>query len=1076
MRGTGVGARFRALLAASALAMPMAAQTTQGLISGRITNSVTAEPVAHAVVTCLNPATNTYLSVSAGSDGFYVLPLLPPGVYELEVRAPGLKAKGRFELDLGVASTLSLDFVLRPLENILEPILPRTLMLPGERLLVNLYGPDVDQNFWTTYSPNPGQPGKLEASMSYAVRPADIQQLPLEGNNIYSILLAEPGVAASNSTSRSLGISANGMRPSSSSFLLDGLDTNLYLISGPLVTVAPEAVQEYRLSTNSFSAEYGGTAGYIANAVTRAGGAAWHGQAYLNFARGWLNANEFQDNVNGYARRPSRRLRPGFFAGGPVKRDRLFFGLSGEYFGTRDQMNPVDINLPNQSLLDLAGCPAAKSIACRLLRDYAVPASTAQDPYVAPVTFEPPEALDRWLALARIDYNSGGERAHGMARAALAHVSQPDFIWSPYPDYLSALRQPVLSMATQWTFTLTPTAINQLTAGWSGERIAWARAHPEVPTLISGLGNTLVPVLPGSPAAYGFDNRSRTAEVHDEQVMVLGKQVFKAGAGVLLRRVNDLLNYGQGGEYTFGNVVDFAFDQPAMFTAALSRLAPNFVQPDLDRAYREDQLFGFVEDTLRISPRLVLNGGLRYDNLGGPVSIGPARDSVLEFGAGATIADRVRAAQLVPAAANSVLYPGANGSFAPRAGFSYDISPNSGTLLRGGFGVFHDRIFDNLWLNARNNSFVFDAAGFPVMNADYLTPVSAVLPSYARAFGSQFPNLQFPYLTAFQKPMPNGYAENFFLGIQQPAGRNWFLEANGAGSLGRKLITTDVLNFNSLENPKLGPINWLSSQGLSDYYALSVLTAWRGQRGFLQAAWTWSHAIDNQSDPLAGDFFDLLFINPGGSAEQLSNAGFSHPADSSHDRGNADFDQRHTLVLYGSYSPPAPALPRLRRVFGGWTFSGIGAVRSGFPYSIYAISSDPAVLSTRARAALLPAPQPVAGGERIFDASTFCAGASCPEPESGRNAFAGPGLVNLDLCLARVLRLRWLGESGAVHLRADFFNALNHPNLNPPGNIPGNSGYGIALYGTPAANAGFPALAPLAETARQIQLLVRVTF
>jgi hypothetical protein len=357
--------------------------------------------------------------------------------------------------------------------------------------------------------------------------------------------------------------------------------------------------------------------------------------------------------------------------------------------------------------------------------------------------------------------------------------------------------------------------------------------------------------------------------------------------------------------------------------------------------------------------------------------------------------------------------------------------------------------------------------------------VATVLPTYA----NQPVDTGFPNLTAFQKPMPNGYAEDFFLGIQQPAGHNWSFELNGAGSLGRRLITADVLNVNSLENSNLPAINWISPQGLSDYYSMNFVSRWRGHHGFLQAAWTWSHAIDEQSDPIAGDFFNLLFVNPGGAPTSLTEAGFSSSGDSRGDRGNADFDQRQALVIYGSLSPVARVSRSLGHWVNGWTFSTVAAVRSGFPYSIYTfIPSDNGinVVNARARALspspLLAAPLPVPGGEQLFVASAFCPDNTCPSPETGRNAFAGPGLVTLDLSAARNFPVKWLGESGGVTLRADFFNALNHANLNPPGNVPGTSSYGIALFGTPPATSGFPPLVPLSETSRRIQLLIRVTF
>ena len=254
----------------------------------------------------------------------------------------------------------------------------------------------------------------------------------------------------------------------------------------------------------------------------------------------------------------------------------------------------------------------------------------------------------------------------------------------------------------------------------------------------------------------------------------------------------------------------------------------------------------------------------------------------------------------------------------------------------------------------------------------------------------------------------------------------------------------------------------------------------------LQAAYTWSHAIDIQSDPLAGDFFNLNFVNigpaPGSSPVAPNGAAFSTPNDSRGDRANADFDQRQTFVFF-SWWQIQRGDSLIRRILGGLSFSQLAAIRSGFPYSIFtAISaSTPQVINAYARPlnasqALLPTPQPVSGGERIFEASSFCPDDTCPFAPSGRNAFAGPGLINLDVSVSRTFRVGWLGDKGSLVLRADAFNFLNPPNLNPPGNIPGSPNFGIALFGTPPPTTGFPSVVPLAPAARNIQLMLRVNF
>ena len=1070
------------------------AQSTEGLIAGRVTDSLTGRALSGAMVTCSNEATQTVRSSKTGSDGLYAVALLPPGVYQIQVLLNEYQSQRQDEVALGVADSLEMDFQLRPARDIWESAMQSAVLLPRAGTILAFYGPDADPNHWTAFASGTAVTGKLEASVSDAVSPADIRELPLNGNNIYAALLAEPGVTASNTTSRSLGIAADGQRPSSSSFLLDGVEINFYLVSGPLLTVAPEATQEYRLSTNNFSAEYGGAAGYIANAVTRSGGNSWHGLGFFYLKNTVLNANDFQDNLaSRLPRVPDREDRPGAFVGGPLWKNRLFSGTSVAYFRGRSQQQPSSYNLPNSAFLSFLGCPNPAFYACQLLRGYPISSSTKLDPFVAAVTFSRPVSVNQWLALQRLDYSAPARGQHIGIRMASSNLSRPDFIWSPYKDYVSGMRQPVYNAAANWTSAIRPATANQLVAGWSYQRLSWTRAHPEVPTLnVTGGNPGAIPILPGSPAAYGMDNGGRYLQFSDSVTIVQGRHIAKMGAGGLWRRTNDFLGFGLDGEYLFCNILQFGYlsmscptaasgaPAPAQFTAALARGGSVPSSPNLNRSYRSSQYFAFAQDALRITPRLVLNLGLRYDRFGPPTYASGARDWAVEFGAGSTFDERLAHAYLTPPpAAPQSLFAADSHNLEPRAGFAYEVSPSGHTLLRGGLGIFYDRLFDNLWLNARNNSFVFPS---PVAISSFL-PVSAALAYYS----TQTSVSDFPKLTAFQPRLRNGYAEQFFLGVRTEPAARWSIELNGTGSLGRRLIATDVINRNELVNPALPAISYLGNQGLSDYYSLNVVTRWRPHYGFLQASYTWSHAIDLQSDPLAGGLFNLDFVNigpaPGESPTAPNGAAFSTPGNSRGDRASADFDQRHTLVFYSYWQVPPAGSPLVRRILADWRFSQLAAVRSGFPYSVFtAISaSTPDVVNAHARPlspgyALLATPRPVTGGERLFDASAFCSDNACPNAPTGRNAFAGPGLIDLDVSVSRVLHPRWLGEAGGLTLRADGFNFLNHANLNPPGNIPGTSSYGVALFGTPRQSAGFPSLVPLAQTARQIQLMVRLSF
>src|SRR5258705_7355288 len=305
------------------------------------------------------------------------------------------------------------------------------------------------------------------------------------------MLVTQPGVTADTTTVRSLGLSDNGQRPSASNFLLDGLESNNYLLSGPLSPVAPEAIQEYRVSTNNFSAEYGGTSGYIANAVTRAGTSEWHGLAYLDLKNDVLNANDFQSNLAGLARAPLKELQPGIQVGGPLRHQTWFVSGAYDYLRSRSRLPTRLYRLPTTRFLDVT---APDSIARRLLTEYPAPAIVGSG-LAAVVPFTPPVSVDRSVALARVDRLLSGGAHHLMGRLAITDTSRPDFQWTPYKNFVSGIDESTYSFALSLESALRPALINEFRFGGGLDDLNLARPHREIPLLTSSDGTT----LPGSP-------------------------------------------------------------------------------------------------------------------------------------------------------------------------------------------------------------------------------------------------------------------------------------------------------------------------------------------------------------------------------------------------------------------------------------------------------------------------------------------------------------------------------------------------------------------------------------------------
>ncbi len=256
------------------------AQTTRGLVSGRVTDSESGQPIEGAAICYAQQATNTAGIVYSGPGGFYAIPSLPPGDYNIRVvknsaddESVCLAASaGEYQpiqlhgLNLPVAGRIDLPVQLRHISRVWERGLENRYVFPKNEAVVTYYGPDVDTSRFGSFDPDAGSQGALEATLSNVIDPRQVRQLPFAGRDIYTMLVTQPGVAADTGTGRGLGLSIFGGRPS----------------------------------------------GFLANAVTRAGGTDWHGAGYFNFRNDALNANEFQRNLAGKPRTPFKELQPGF--------------------------------------------------------------------------------------------------------------------------------------------------------------------------------------------------------------------------------------------------------------------------------------------------------------------------------------------------------------------------------------------------------------------------------------------------------------------------------------------------------------------------------------------------------------------------------------------------------------------------------------------------------------------------------------------------------------------------------------------------------------------------------------------
>ena len=1077
------------LLGFAFLSLPVSAQTTQGVILGQITDSVTGLPIPFASVTCASDATSLISPAHVDAFGNYAVASLSPGLYVITVTAAQYQTQQARVVELPVAGRLEFNFRLRPLYDVWESGQFRSWLLPESQQSLGYYGPDVDTSRVAVFNANRGVVTPLDNSLSDVVPREAIDDLPLAGRDVYTTLLLLPGVTSDTATGRGLGFSVAGQRPSSSNYLLDGVENNNLLVTGPLSAVVPEFIQEYRVSTANYSAEYGRTSGFLANAVTRSGTNQWHGKAFFYLENDHLNANGFQENAQGIARAPFTQIQPGFTVSGPIQRNRLFVFAGVEVLRSHGDSDPQLFALPTASYV---ASTDPNSYAGQLLRKYpsaAVPTGTGT---FGLASVAPTAHFNRVDALLRADYTISSANQL-FARVSLDGIDQPDLLFDPYPAFSTHFRQNSISIAAGLISRLGPASQNEFRASRTGDAIRLDTPHAEVPTLIDeerGMlaGQSYRVTLPGNPSAYDYRNRGRNWEFLDNFTWIGGRHALKFGGGFLQRDADLALSVYPQGYLQFHTLSDFAQGQLALLQAQFDQLSSSHAPVSPDRSYRYRQFYGFAQDSFHFSDRLTFDYGVRYEFFGSPVNTGSQKDLLIQLGNGPSIVGSISNATPVLSTGNAQVYTSRPSNWAGRSGVAWDPFGTGRTIMRASYGIFYDRLFDNLWENVIQNR-------YSTGTWFYSGPVSLAAPLAQLESQGQFQNFTplIPAL-AFQPDLRAPRTQSAYIGVQENLTPGVFVEVHGLASRARQLITTDQVDrpFSgpmSAGNPAgylnstlLNYINYRANQGSSDYAALMTSVRFRKARFNGQVSYTWSHSIDNQSEPLAGTFFDFNTFGAAQTAGSPFISSFTRQFASSLDRGNSDFDQRQNLVFFFAYQ--APSIVRSGRIgvlMRDWTVSALGAVRSGLPFTVYANADYTAAIPeifVNQRANLVDpshayASQPTIGGKILLNSSAFANPGPNVIGSSGRNAFTGPGLFNTDLSLARAFRVR---ESLRLTLRADFYNVFNHANLNNPNSFFGSPDFGTALFGRSEMNSGFPLLAPLKETARQAQLFLRLEF
>lgn len=1035
-----------AILVLSAAAF---AQERTGSLTGWVVDPTGAE-IQGASLVLVNTITGwTRATVSAGGFRF---PAVPVGPYSLTASKQGFQTVTREGIYVGVNQTARVDF---------------TLGLAATEQAVTIVGgvPQVNAE---------------NATGGAAIGARQIVELPLNGRNFLSLGTLAPGVVQTPSRYEIQGLqparnafSVNGLRTQSNNFLLDGITNNDPQFNGYVLNPPPDALEQFKIITSSYSADYGNNAGSVVNAITRSGGNEFHGRLW-NFLR-----NDVFDARNFFAasRPPLRQNQFGAMAGGRLIRDRSFFfawyeglrartGIVRNTVVLTDAQRGGDLSAlvpaprdPDNNNQPFAGgvIPASRihPITQRLLGELIPRVNFGSDRYLdAPSLADDGEQFgargdhrfsDRSLLFVRYAFRQEKTRNPlGAGTFSPEGSRSEDFGHSAVLSHTATVSPAKLNEASI-------AFLRQFTrpATWSGADLAsYGWEFPNTERSAQGLPIVSVTGLFSvGDVAQSYTKLARnTWQALDNFSWIKGNHSLKAGGEYRYQQIYLVFPNRPNGDFSItgarsGSAIgDFLLGLPAQFRQGGGEPAKHFLG---------HQRGLYIQDDWKATRRLTLNLGFRYE---APAPFHDKQDRMASFQPG-------RQSQVRPNAPVNLLYPGDPGvpratiqtdrnNFAPRFGFAFDPSGDGKTSLRGGYGIFYDSVpgvaaFQNINVPPFNRFVQVDI------------PPSFANPYAGFAVNPQTdPSREFPcpcLVIGFSPDFRTPYSQNFHFTVQRQLAPNLMAEVGYSGSLGRKLAGYLEVNpavpgpgatrANTQQRRLHRGYNLVRptfSRFNSNYNALQARLDKRYSKGlYFLVAYTWSKAIDYQSS-----------LNFGG--ENRPQDAFSLQDV----RGLAAFDVRHRVAA--SYGWEIPFL-RARRdalglLFGGWQLLGIVSAQSGGPLTV----SEPVDRSLRGLGADRPDQirNPNHGPktpEQWFDTGAFV---RLPDLEggqrsgtAGRNTVIGPGLVQTDLAARKLFPVL---ESHALEFRAELFNAFNRANFRDPGtNIGQPATFGVIQAARP---------------------------
>ena len=1012
---------FVLLSASSALA-----QITAATISGTVKDD-TGGVLPGADIVAKNVDTGIPRSAVSNGDGGFTLAGLPPGKYEVRVALPGFNTSVQ-TLELAVAQQAGLVVTLK-------------VGATQESVTVSAGAVLVDTQ---------------SSALSALVPEKTIEELPLNGRNYINLATLQPGIinftekSGTSSSTRGVQLNINGMGGRSNSFLIDGANMKGYAgiatVTAADSTLGVDTIREFRVVTNAFSADYGRAMGGVISIATKSGSNDYHGSTFEFFRDSKFDAPNYFDVGDPP---PFKRNQYGFSFGGPIRKNHVFF------FGGYERLQE-DLGITLTTSVPTAAARAgAVSAAVRPYLDlYPIPNGPDLGGGIAQYVYVFNRPTRENFGQARVDLQASEkhaifirdtiDKAHQLLPSGT--VSLPQFQTDSTSDnqFFTAEDRWVVSPALLNTarFSNSILKFEQLPTNTLQSALPFFSAAPYMGAIsVAGLTSL------GNDSTTPSTNNVTYWTYSDDLTYTRGRHLLKSGVLVEHASSSKQTTTNSRGAYTFASL--------ATFLAGTARQFQGVLPGSILVRERPNTLFGaYVQDDFRVSDRLTLNLGARYETYSVPSE---------KNGLDAYLPDIVTSSSTV--VGGPFVNPSRH-NLAPRVGFAWDLAGNGRTAIRGGTGLYYDT--DGTF----NSSFgiaAFTPPFAPTVNLQNPTFPTPVFPASITTAGALA-------LRTLDYNIKQPRAWTYNLNLQRELGNTMVATIGYAGSHGYDLVSAiegnpvvpAVQADGSLffpagaarRNPAWTSIDLRTSNGRSTYNSLQAMLQKRFAKGYqLQFAYTLSKTMDNTVAQLNVDS-----VNTSVYAQ--------NPYDPDADWAAAPFDIRHVFAANATWEIPARSTNAL---LSGWQVNTIVSLRSGLPFSPSISTpnwSRDGNTSGEDRPNVRPGADPgslITGDpNHWFDTSAFVLQPQGFLGNTPRDFLRGPGFANVDLSF---VKNQPLAGAAKLQLRAEIFNLFDRANFGTPTRT--------VFAGATATEPVLPTAGLITRTvnsSRQLQFSAKVTF